>query len=71
MTEALKPASSYAVMHKITRLLFAGFDKSNEPLWVDQVEEAMCYAEESSARGQALLFVCHGVAAQKKPVLAK
>ncbi len=71
MTEALKPANSYAVMHKVTRLFFAGFDEGKEPMWVDQVEEAMRYAEESLARGQALLFVCHGVAAQKKPVLIK
>jgi len=61
--------TSYAVMHKETRQFFAGFDANNQPTWTDREAAAQRYADKSAAHGQALLFTCFGIKAQKKPVV--
>lgn len=58
----------FAVMHKATGQLFAGFDSDNQPTWTNDERKARAYGDKSEARGQALLFVRFGVAAQQKPV---
>lgn len=59
---------TYGVMHKQTGLFFAGFNSQGEPTWGPECD-AKHYADESGARGQALLFLSFGVAVQRKPVL--
>lgn len=61
-------ATSYAVMNKATRQLFAGFDADNQLLWTNDERKARAYSRKEDARGQTLLFVCFGVKAQQKPV---
>ena len=59
--------TSYAVMHKETRQLFAGFDADKQPMWTDE-RKARSYASKCDAHGQALLFMSFGIKAQQKPV---
>lgn len=60
--------TSYAVMHKETRQLFAGFDADKLPMWTDDERKARSYGDKRDAHGQALLFMCFGIKAQQKPV---
>lgn len=60
--------TSYAVMNKATGQLFAGFDADKQPVWTDDERKARSYSDKRDAHGQALLFACFGVNAQKKPV---
>jgi hypothetical protein len=60
--------TSYAVVNKETRQLFAGFDADQEPVWTDDKRQARAYSDKRDARGQALLFACFGIKAQQKPV---
>lgn len=58
----------YAVMNKETRQLFAGFDADQQPMWTDDERKAKTYSDKRDAHGQALLFACFDIKAQKKPV---
>jgi len=60
--------TSYAVMNKATREMFAGFDANGQPLWTSDECKARAYNDKRDAHGQALLFVCFGIKAQQKPV---
>lgn len=57
---------NYAVKHKETGLFFSDFDANNQPIWADE-NQAKRF-DKSGARGQALLFACHDIKVQQKPV---
>lgn len=58
----------YAVMHKTTGQLFAGFAADKSPLWTGDEKQARAM-DKNAAHQQALLFASFGISAQKKPVL--
>jgi hypothetical protein len=60
--------TSYSVMNKKTRQMFAGFDAENQPIWTDDEHKACAYSDRSEAHGQALLFARFGLDVQKKPM---
>lgn len=59
-------APTFAVKHKTTGLLFAGFDANQNPVWTDDERKARHHPNRQAAESQAILFVRFGINAQRK-----
>jgi hypothetical protein len=57
---------TYGIKHKITGLYFVGFGQAYEVLW--GTADKAWRDTKIAAEGQAALFICNDIRAQRKPV---
>lgn len=61
-------APTFAVKHKTTGLLLAGFAADNSPVWTDDEAKARHHPNLQAAESQAILLIRFGVNVQRKPI---